>query len=97
MPREANEEFALKEDEFVMKKMLVLAALASTLCFASALAGGNGQGGNGQGGNGQGGNGQGGYRGAPGPIAGAGLPFLVVGGAGFGFYWLVRRSRRKHS
>jgi hypothetical protein len=46
MPREANEEFALKEDEFVMKKMLVLAALASTLCVAPALAqnmGGNGQ------------------------------------------------------
>jgi hypothetical protein len=46
MPREANEEFALKEGEFVMKKMLVLAALASTLCVAPALAqnmGGNGQ------------------------------------------------------
>jgi hypothetical protein len=32
------------------------------------------------------------YYGAPGPIAGAGLPFLAVG---FGVYWLVRRSRRK--
>ena len=89
MPREANEEFALKEDEFVMKKMLVLAALASTLCFAPALA--QNMGGN------MGGNGQGGSRGAPGPIVGGGLPFLVVGGAGFGVYWLVRRSRRKHS
>ena len=30
-------------------------------------------------------------RGAPGPIAGAGLPVLAVG---FGIYWLVRRFRR---
>lgn len=29
-------------------------------------------------------------RGAPGPIAGAGLPILAVGG---GVYWLVRRRR----
>jgi hypothetical protein len=32
-------------------------------------------------------------RGAPGPIAGAGLPVLAVGG--FGVYWLIRRRRRK--
>lgn len=30
------------------------------------------------------------YRGAPGPIAGAGLPILAVG---YGIYWLVRRRR----
>jgi hypothetical protein len=30
--------------------------------------------------------------GAPGPIAGAGLPILAVG---FGVYWLVKRFRRK--
>ena len=30
--------------------------------------------------------------GAPGPIAGAGLPILAVG---YGAYWLVRRLRRK--
>jgi hypothetical protein len=30
--------------------------------------------------------------GAPGPIAGAGLPILAVG---FGAYWLVKRFRRK--
>lgn len=32
------------------------------------------------------------YRGAPGPIAGAGLPILAVG---YGAYWLVRRYRRE--
>ena len=32
------------------------------------------------------------FHGAPGPIAGAGLPFLVVG---YGVYWLVKRRRRK--
>ena len=31
-------------------------------------------------------------QGAPGPIAGAGLPILAVG---YGAYWLVRRYRRK--
>jgi hypothetical protein len=32
------------------------------------------------------------YHGAPGPIAGAGLPVVAVG---FGVYWLVKRRRRK--
>jgi hypothetical protein len=32
-----------------------------------------------------------GVHGAPGPIAGAGLPFLAVG---YGVYWLVRRRRK---
>ena len=31
------------------------------------------------------------FHGAPGPIAGAGLPFLAVG---FGVYWLIRRRRK---
>jgi hypothetical protein len=31
------------------------------------------------------------HRGAPGPIAGAGLPVLAVG---FGVYWLIRRRRK---
>jgi hypothetical protein len=31
-----------------------------------------------------------GVHGAPGPIAGAGLPFLAVG---YGVYWLIRRRR----
>jgi len=30
--------------------------------------------------------------GAPGPIAGAGLPFLAIG---YGAYWLVKRFRSK--
>ena len=29
---------------------------------------------------------------APGPVAGAGLPILVIG---YGAYWLVKRLRRK--
>jgi hypothetical protein len=33
----------------------------------------------------------GGMHGAPGPIAGAGLPVLLFGG---GIYWVVRRSRQ---
>ena len=31
------------------------------------------------------------FHGAPGPIAGAGLPVLAVG---YGVYWLVRRRRK---
>jgi hypothetical protein len=30
------------------------------------------------------------FRGAPGPLAGAGLPVLIIGG---GIYWLVRRRK----
>jgi drug/metabolite transporter (DMT)-like permease len=33
-----------------------------------------------------------GYRGAPGPIAGAGLPVLAA--IGYGVYWLVKRRRK---
>jgi hypothetical protein len=31
------------------------------------------------------------YEGAPGPIAGAGLPMLAIG---YGVYWLVKRRRK---
>ena len=37
------------------------------------------------------GNGGGSYRGAPGPVLGAGLPVLAVG---YGVYWLVKRRRK---
>jgi hypothetical protein len=36
--------------------------------------------------------GTGGVHGAPGPLMGAGLPILLIGGAG---YWAVRRFRNK--
>ena len=45
----------------------------------------------GNGGNGGKGGG-GGTRPVPGPLVGAGLPFIAVG---YGAYWLVRRYRRK--
>lgn len=35
--------------------------------------------------------GQGTYQGVPGPIAGAGLPFLAVG---YGVYWMIKRRRK---
>jgi hypothetical protein len=38
------------------------------------------------------GNNQQNTRGAPGPIAGGGLPVLAVG---YGVYWLIKRRRRK--
>jgi LPXTG-motif cell wall-anchored protein len=38
-------------------------------------------------GNGNGGN----VRGAPGPLVGAGLPVLLIGG---GIYWIVRRRKK---
>ena len=41
-------------------------------------------------GNGNGGN----VRGAPGPLVGAGLPVLLIGG---GIYWIVRRQKQKKS
>jgi hypothetical protein len=75
-----------------MRKLLVASALLAAFCVPALAGNQNGQGGNGQGGNGQGGNGQGGMHGAPGPIAGAGLPILAVG---YGAYWLIRRHRRK--
>ena len=34
-----------------------------------------------------------GVHGVPGPVAGAGLPIIAIGG--LGVYWLVRRHRRK--
>jgi hypothetical protein len=70
-----------------MNKIAVLAcvALASILTLApapaSACSPGDGNCVNAPGQN----------KGAPGPIAGAGLPFLAVG---YGLYWLVKRRRK---
>ena len=63
-----------------MKSLIIPTALLLAL---SVPALGQNQGGNG------GGNG-GGARGAPGPLIGAGLPVLLIGG---GIYWLVRRRK----
>jgi hypothetical protein len=35
-----------------------------------------------------------GVKGAPGPLAGAGLPVILIGG---GIYWIVRRQKQKKS
>jgi uncharacterized membrane protein len=60
-----------------LPSLVLSSALVAALCVP-ALAGGNNQGGN--------------VRGAPGPIAGAGLPVLAVG---YGVYWLIRRRRQR--
>jgi hypothetical protein len=65
-----------------MKRLIIAVTILSA---ASMPAFAQNQGGNG------GGNG-GNYRGAPGPIAGAGLPALAIG---YGLYWLVKRRRKK--
>lgn len=74
--------------------------LCAVIAFSTVTAGaavtaywsnhGNNSGGNGGTGGGGGGGG-GGSAGAPGPIAGAGLPFLVIAGG----YALVRWDRRR--
>jgi hypothetical protein len=66
-------------------KSILTAVVASAILISPAFA--QNQGGNNQGGN----NNNQGYRGAPAPIAGAGLPVLAVG---FGVYWLIRRRRK---
>jgi hypothetical protein len=68
---------------------MILAALLSTILMLPAF----GQNSQGQNGNSQGQNG-GHYRGAPLPLAGTGLPILVIAG---GVYWVVMRLRRKRS
>jgi len=68
-----------------VKQFIIAAAILSATSM-SALAG--------QGQNCDGncnGNGGGSYRGAPGPVLGAGLPVLAVG---YGVYWLVKRRRK---
>jgi hypothetical protein len=73
---------------------MVTATAAVTLVVASAIAGAYLISGAGSGSNGGVASGQmGSTVGAPGPVAGAGLPGIFV--VGSGAYWLVRRHRRK--
>ncbi|MGV7217567.1 hypothetical protein [Bradyrhizobium sp. UFLA05-112] len=71
--------------------MTKFAQIAALFALAGALALGIPNVANAQNSQGQNNNDQGGARGAPGPIAGAGLPILAVG---YGVYWLVRRRRK---
>ena len=73
-----------------MKTVLALPmALLVALSVPALAKNDKGNQGNGNG-NGNGGN----VRGAPGPLAGAGLPVLLIGG---GIYWIVRRQKQKKS
>jgi hypothetical protein len=66
-----------------MKPLIIAAAIlsaASVSAFASNCDGNCNEG-------------NGGYRGAPGPVIGAGLPALAFG-IGYGVYWLRKRRRR---
>jgi LPXTG-motif cell wall-anchored protein len=64
----------------VLKIVLVALALTGVPALAQDNQGQNNN-------NNQGG----GVRGAPGPLVGAGLPVLLIGG---GIYWIVRRKKR---
>jgi LPXTG-motif cell wall-anchored protein len=70
-----------------MKAVLALPmALLLALSVPALAKNDKGNQGNGNG-NGNGGN----VRGAPGPLVGAGLPVLLIGG---GIYWIVRRRKK---
>jgi hypothetical protein len=70
-----------------MKQFIIAAAILSAASMSAFAQ-------NGQGGNCTGNCTGNGYRGAPGPVVGAGLPTLAIG-IGYGAYWLVKRRRRK--
>jgi LPXTG-motif cell wall-anchored protein len=65
-----------------MKNMFMPLVLLLALSVPAFAKNDKGNQGNGNGGN---------VRGAPGPLVGAGLPVLLIGG---GIYWLVRRRKR---
>ena len=71
--------------ELIMKAVLAL-PMALLLALSVPALAKNDKGNQGNG-NGNGGN----VRGAPGPLAGAGLPVLLIGG---GIYWIVRRRKK---
>jgi hypothetical protein len=74
-----------------MKTMLALPMALLLALSVPALAQKVGGGGGGGGGGKDGGGGGGGVKGAPGPLVGAGLPVLLIGG---GIYWIVRRQKK---
>ena len=69
-----------------VKKLIIAAVALAALSIPAFADPGNGNG------FGQGVGGGQGHKGVPGPLVGAGLPFLAIG---YGAYWLVRRYRRK--
>ena len=71
-----------------MKAVLAL-PMALLLALSVPASAKNDKGNQGNG-NGNGGN----VRGAPGPLVGAGLPVILIGG---GIYWIVRRQKQKKS
>jgi hypothetical protein len=74
--------------ELIMKAVLAL-PMALLLALSVPALAKNDKGNQGNG-NGNGGN----VRGAPGPLVGAGLPVILIGG---GIYWIVRRQKQKKS
>jgi LPXTG-motif cell wall-anchored protein len=75
-----------------MKVVLALPmALLLALSVPALARNPNNNGNHGQGNNGNGNGNGGNVRGAPGPLVGAGLPVLLVGG---GIYWIVRRRKK---
>jgi LPXTG-motif cell wall-anchored protein len=76
-----------------MKSVLTLSTAVLLALSVPALAKNDNGNGNGHGSNGNG-NANGHVKGAPGPLVGAGLPVLLIGG---GIYWLVRRKNRASS
>jgi hypothetical protein len=73
-----------------MKRVVVTSAFLAALCLTALADPNNGNGNK----NGWDNPNNPHYSGAPGPIAGAGLPVIAVG---YGAYWLVRRYRRRKS
>jgi hypothetical protein len=69
-----------------MKSLIIPMALLLALSVPALAKNDKGNGGNG--------NGHGHVKGAPGPLVGAGLPVLLIGG---GIYWLVRRQQKRTS